>query len=126
MSFVPVCLYRAVKRPDGKVVCTDGDYLTQTCRAARTESDYLLMIGQGWVREPADALERFEAEEQAIGRVAAERAYVDNKMSEQAQEEMEAYEASVPGIQHITEIPEVAKKPRGRPKKVVLTDGDST
>ncbi len=122
MSFVPVCLYRALKRPDGKVVCTDGDYITETCRAARTEYDYLLMIGQGWVREPQEALERFEAEEQAIGQAAAERAYADQSMSESAQSEIEAYESTT-GVKHVPEVPEAVKK-RGRPKKVVLTDGD--
>ena len=118
-EFHRTTIFRAVKRPDGKVVCIDTDYLQQTTKVVASEGEYLILKGQGWTDDPQSAMDRFEEEEQALGRAAAERAFTDQTMSEAAQEEAKAYESTV--FQHVPEMPEVAKK-RGRPKKV--TDGD--
>ncbi len=110
-----VTMYRAMKLPNGKVVAADGDYLAQTCVAARTSEAFYVLIGQGWVAgHPQDALDRFEAEEQTVSNEATYRAAADLKLSESAQAEAAAYEASTP--LHVPEVPEVKRKP-GRPKK---------
>ena len=120
-EFHRTTIFRAVKRPDGKVVCVDTDYLQQTTKVVATEGEYLILKGQGWTDDPQSAMDRFEEEEQALGRAAAERAYTDQTMSEAAQAEAVEYEKTT--SRHVPEIPEVARK-RGRPKKVVLTDGE--
>ena len=112
-----VTMYRALKLPNGKVVATDPEYLTATCVAARTSDQFYVLLGQGWIAgHPQDALDAFEASEQVVSNEATYRAADDQKMSDKAKAEAEAYEQSTP--LHTPEIPEQVKKPRGRPKKV--------
>lgn len=111
----PTTLFRALKLPNGKVVCVDIEVLSHTTKVVRNSDEYYKAIGQGWVDgSPQDALDRFEAEEQAVSNEATYRAAEDLKMSEAAQKEVEAYEATTP--QHVPEVPEVKRRP-GRPKK---------
>ncbi len=104
----PTTVYRALKLPNGKVVCADASVISQTSRVVRSSDEYYKAVGQGWVDHPDDALARFEAEEAAIGNAAAERAYYDLRMSEPAQREAEAYEKTVPLV-HVPVIPEASK-----------------
>jgi hypothetical protein len=106
----PVTLFRAMKLPNGKVVCIDAAVLTATTKIVRSSHEYYTAIGQGWCDEPADALERFEQEEQAIGQLAAERAASDLKLSALAQEEAAAYEATTSA--HVPAVPEAPRRRR--------------
>lgn len=112
----PTTLFRGLKKTNGKVVVLDADYIGQTTMVARDSDTYYKMIGQGWCDEPQDALDQFEQAEQSVSNEATYRAAADRKLSEPAQREAEAYEASVP-MAHVPVIPEQVKKPRGRPKK---------
>ena len=104
----PTTLYRAMKLPNGKVVCIDPAVIAQTSKVVRNSDEFYKAVGQGWVRSPADALERFELAEQAVSQAAAERAYGDLRMSEMAQREAAAYEKTVPLV-HVAEIPEAKR-----------------
>lgn len=104
----PTTLYRAMKLPNGQVVCADARVISQTSKVVRSSDEFYKAIGQGWVNHPDTALEVFEAQEAAVGNAAAERAYHDLRMSEAAQREAEAYEKTVPLI-HVPVIPEARK-----------------
>ena len=104
----PTTLYRALKLPNGKVVCVDASVIAQTSKVVRNSDEYYKAVGQGWCDHPTTALERFEAEEAAVGQAAAERAYSDLRMSEPAQREAESYEKTVPLI-HVPVIPEARR-----------------
>lgn len=106
---VPTTLYRAMKLQNGKVVCVDVSVLSQTSKVVRSSDEFYKATGQGWCSDPQEALERFEQAEEAVGQAAAERAYTDLRMSEKAQREAEAYEKTVPGVQHVPVIPEARK-----------------
>ena len=66
---------------------------------------------------PAKAVEAYDAAQKSFAEQAANRAYMERRMSPEAQAEAQAYEASVDG--HVAEIPEmpIRRKP-GRPAKV--------
>lgn len=104
-------LFRAYKKPNGKVVVLEADSIELTTKVVAHESDYLIAKGQGWCDEPQEALDRFEAEEQALGNAAGERAASDLKMSEKAQKEAADYEKTVPLV-HVPVIPEVPVRPK--------------
>lgn len=109
-------LYKALKRPDGKLVVLDVDHLQQTTKVVEFGSrDYEILIGQGWADDPQEAMRRKEAEEDYIGQQAAVSASDDKHMSEAAQKEIADLESST--MEHLLEIPEAPKK-RGRPKKI--------
>lgn len=103
----PTTLYRAMKLPNGKVVCVDISVISQTSKVVRNSDEYYKAIGQGWCHHPTEALERFEQREQEIGNAAAERAYHEQFMSEPARREAEAYEKTV--TTHVPEIPEARR-----------------
>jgi len=100
-------LYRAMKLPNGQVVCVDARVISQTSKVVRNSDEYYKAIGQGWCAKPAEALERFEREEEAIGNLAAERAYSDQFMSRMAQQEAADYEKTV--TSHVPVIPEARR-----------------
>ena len=104
----PTTLYRAMKLPNGQVVCVDLRVISQTSKVVRNSDEYYKAVGQGWCDHPNDALAQFERAEEAVGNAAAERAYRDLRMSEPAQREAEAYEKTVPLV-HVPEIPEARK-----------------
>ena len=70
----PTTLYRAMKLPNGKVVCVDLRVISQTSKVVRNADEYYKAIGQGWCSHPNEAVERFEQQEQEIGNEAARRA----------------------------------------------------
>ncbi|HEX2594754.1 MAG TPA: hypothetical protein VHL34_24840 [Rhizomicrobium sp.] len=103
----PVTLFRAMKLPNGKVVCVDARVISETTKIVRNSDEYYKALGQGWCDDPAEALERFERAEETIGNLAAERAAQDLKMSALAQEEAAAYEKTV--STHVPVIPEARR-----------------
>lgn len=115
----PTTLFRAYKKPNGKVVVCDPEFLSATTKVVRNSDEYYKALGIGWIDgTPQEALDRFELEEQDVSDIATYRAAADQGMSDPAQAEAAAYEASTP--QHVPEVPEVAVRKRGRPKKVTL------
>ena len=104
----PTTLYRAMKLPNGKVVCIDISVLSQTSKVVRSSDEYFKALGQGWCDHPDSAIAQYEREEEQIGQAAAERAYTDLRMSEKAQREAVAYEKTVPLV-HVPVIPEARK-----------------
>jgi hypothetical protein len=101
----PTTLYRALKLPNGKVVCVDLSVIDQTSKIVRSSDEYHKAVGQGWCDHPSHALEQFERFEQELGNAAGNRAFHDLRMSEKAQKEAADYEKTVP-LQHVPEIPE--------------------
>src|SRR5678816_3396534 len=112
---IPTTLFKAIKAPNGKIVCIHSDHLEATCKVARTLRDYEILIGQGWCDDPQEAMARKERDEDAIAYQAAESASDDKHMSEAAQAEVVHYGEST--MEHVLEIPEATKRGRGRPKK---------
>lgn len=133
----PRMLYKAHKRPNGKVMCLEGQPPTygwpggrdgelmyeRACLEVETfnrscvkivpdESAFRIAKGQGWADSPKDAIELFEREEQAIGQAAAEAVYAAQRMSGKAQRELEA--ASAATHAHVTDVPAPKKRPYRR------------
>ena len=104
----PTTLYRAVKLPNGQVVCADARVIASTSKVVRSSDEYYKLVGQGWCDHPDKALEMFEQAEQTVSNMAAVRAFEDLRMSEMAQREAEAYEKTV-SLQHVPVIPEVSR-----------------
>lgn len=100
----PTTLFRAMKLPNGQVVCVDLRVIGQTTKVVRNSDEYYKAIGQGWCEHPLDALERFQQEEEAVGNEAARRAYTELSMSPLAQQEAADYEKTV--TTHVPVIPE--------------------
>lgn len=119
----PKMVYKAVKKPNGKVVCmepppprlgfaTDAEYLAaeaaalalqgQCARIVRSEDEYLKAKGQGWCENASEALAQFEREEQAIGDAAAEVAFAAQRMSGKAQAELAAADAATSA--HVVDV----------------------
>jgi hypothetical protein len=108
-------LYKGVKRPDGKLVVLDIDYLTQTSKIVEQASpEHTLALSLGWADSPQEAMARLEQAEDQRAIDAAVSASDDAHLSEKAQQEVKDYESST--LEHITEIPEAPKK-RGRPRR---------
>ena len=103
----PVTLFRAMK-VQGKVLCVDARVIGETTKIVRNSDEYHKAIGQGWCDDPEQAIARFDADEEAVSRAAAELAYQHLRMSAAAQREAEAYEATVPLV-HVPVIPEASK-----------------
>lgn len=122
----PRMLYFARKRSDGVMSIGETDdrlfggqpgaaeAFTSTCQmTVSSEQEMNRFMEMGWRQTPAEAIERFNAKEKHISDTAAHRAYEDRLMSEKAQAEVAAYEASVE--EHVAEMPE--KRKVGRPRK---------
>ena len=114
---LPTTLFKAIRRPDGRIVCIDTDYLTRTTKVVKDERDYLLAKSLGWCDHPKDALDRMEREEDALSDAAALRHADDARMSPAALAEAAAVDATT--IRHLPEIPIAPKRGRGRPRKIV-------
>jgi len=113
---LPTTLFKAIKAPNGKIVCVHPDHLLATTKVVRTLRDYEVAIGQGWAEHPDEALARLEAAEDDISLAAAVSAADDRRMSLPAQAEVADYGSDT--IEHVLEIPEVSKRKPGRPRKV--------
>lgn len=68
--------------------------------------------GQGWCESPEEAMAHYTAEQDALGRAAAEAAYSAQRMGEKARAEFEA--ASDASDVHVTDV---TPAKRGRPAK---------
>lgn len=123
----PRLLYKAKKRPDGRVSVAETDdklfggnpgAAEQWTRGCYMEvgDEYELQkaLELGWRKTQKEALEHFEAKERALGEAAAVRAWEDRNMSEGAKAEAAVVEAET--FEHVAEIPRQPIKRRGRPK----------
>ena len=120
----PKMLYRAYKGGDGVVRCMDGmpnaklypntEAYRRACQSMEefniscqmtvgTESEQAKAEADGWRESPSEASDAIFAQERAIGEAAAWRANQDKNMSEKAQAEVAAAEASTPEI--LADIP---------------------
>jgi hypothetical protein len=111
----PKMVYKALKKDTGKVVCmepepspigflTDAEYLracsqaaaitAQCTRIVHDDDQFRQAKNEGWRESPADALEAFEALEQAVARAAAEANHAAQRMTPKAQAERKAREAA--------------------------------
>lgn len=113
---LPTTLFKAIRRPDGRIVCIDTDYLTKTTKVVKDERDYVLAKSLGWCDHPSEALDRMNAEEDALSEAAALRHSDDAHMSPAAL--AEAAEVDATTIRHLPEIPIAPKRGRGRPRKI--------
>lgn len=138
----PKMVYHAQKNRNGKVICCDvtpdatfyenmaqyeracldvESFNRRCTKIVQSESEYLIAKGQGWCDNPTAALEQFEREEQAVAQAASEAAFLAKRMSEKAQAEFAA--AADATDQHVTDLANVPKARRGRPKKAVVIAG---
>jgi hypothetical protein len=120
----PRMLYKAQKRPDGKVLCMDSaphryaflddatymravdaaEVFTRQCqRIVNSDSERADAEREGWCVTAQAALEYHEKLEQAIGDAAAHRAYEDRLMSDRAKAEAKAADDAT--HEHVPEVP---------------------
>ena len=78
----------------------------------QNESQHRRAHADGWRDSIADAFEQAEKEARAIGNLAAERNYTDQRMSERARAEMAAAEAET--HEHLPTLPAPKKRPYRR------------
>ena len=105
----PKCLYRA-GRPDKANVKVTGSL------TVHTDQEEAVAIGQGWSLTQEDAIQRVHDQHVEFAKLAAERAFYEQRMSDAAQKEAAAYESGT--VQHVPVIPEVpVKRKGGRPPK---------
>ena len=130
----PRMMYKAHRNSKGKIACFEDtplphafdpaalnreydrvQYFDRKCQLeVKTFEDHMEAKNQGWRDHPTEAIEYAETLEKDVSRAAAERAYADSKMSEQAQAEAAEVDASTEF--HVPFIPE--KNKGGRPRKV--------
>jgi hypothetical protein len=140
----PKMLYRALPTRSGKVECYQGppdpfffatipeydravqdvENFNKRCTlVVQNESQQRRAQADGWCLSIAEALERYERDQRAIGHLAAERAYTDQRMSARAQAEMAAAEAET--HEHLPTLPPPKKRPYRRkvtPKATPATE----
>jgi hypothetical protein len=91
---------------------------------AHSEDEEANLRQRGFVRGPGAALAQLEASERETATLAAERAYVERRMSPQAQEEARQVDEST--LEHVPVIEQqpIRRKgwPKGKPRRVT-TDG---
>lgn len=112
----PQMLYRPRRCPDGVVrfAVTDAEgYDQQSCLTVPDATARQKAFESGWRATPQEALDAFEAKQQAIAETTAQRHYEDRNMSEPAK--AEARVADDASEQHVPEV----KRKRGRPRKIV-------
>jgi len=74
--------------------CQQADAFTRSCQRVVGNGDERdAAVRNGWRSSPKDAIEAYEAEQQAIGLAAAEANYAATRMSEKAQKERAKREA---------------------------------
>lgn len=111
----PQMLYRAIRRPDGVVVC---DAESRACiHVVQSEAELSRAVEAGWRLSPPDALAFFESRERSKADAAAHRAYEDRNMGDAARAEAQAADDAT--HEHVAEVPE-QRRQRGRPRKSSL------
>lgn len=91
-------------------------------KTVRSEEEERIAVGQGWAKTPDAAVQAFHDAYNETAKVAANRAWHDQRMSEPARREAERIERTTDGLAQLGEIPAQPLKPRGRPRKVVATE----
>lgn len=84
-------------------------------REAHSETDLQNLRSRGFGNGAAEAMDAYNSRNAAVAEAAANRAYTDRNLSENAQREVAEFESST--MDHVAEVPEAKRKP-GRPKKV--------
>lgn len=102
----PKMLYKAGRNAKNQIDVIAHEIAGDADEEARLQS-------RGFHLGQQAALDAAERDEREVAKLAANRAFQDRKLSESAQAEAAAYEASVP--EHVAEVP-TAKK-RGRPRR---------
>ena len=93
-----------------------AEYFGRSCQmTVNSEDEHARAKAQGWSDSSIEAMEYVTAERAAIGEIAAQRAYEDRNLSENAKAEAAAAESEHFG--HLPAIPEKPKARRGRPPK---------
>ena len=127
-------LYKAQRAPSGQFICMASapdpyaydrmdlyqnavlqfETFNRSCtKIVANESEERLAIGQGWTTGPKEAMEQHEREQQAIGNAAAEAAFYAKRMTEKAQAELTAADAST--HEHVTDLaPKKGRKPAAK------------
>lgn len=108
----PKTLYKAGRPDHANVKITESI-------TVRSEGEESVMFGQGWRPSQEDAIALVHAEHRDHATLAAERHYAESRMSEAAQREAAAVDAST--IYHVPVIPEtpIRKRPGRKPKAQV-------
>jgi hypothetical protein len=89
---------------DGKTVLFHAEQFNRSCQMiVNDEREYDRAYQAGWRPSQAEAMQYREGHAQMVAEAAAFRAHEDRKMSEKAQAEVAAVEASTP--EHVAEIP---------------------
>jgi hypothetical protein len=99
----------------------EAERFTASCqRVVNNEDEERIAIGQGWVRGQKEALERFDAEQWELSKLAANAAYHAQHMSDGAQAEFEAAQEAT--HHQVADVAAPKKRP-GRPKKYPVETG---
>lgn len=133
----PRAMYKAVKKANGKVVCMETppnsyayldeksyeracleveSFNRQCYSEVKSEEEHKKARNEGWRDTPTEALQFFEACEQAIGNAAAEANWGAKRMSARAQDELK--QANEQTHEHVTDIVGSSGKTRGRKAKI--------
>lgn len=92
-----------------------AEELTKRCqRIVYSEDEERRAKNDGWSNTADQALARHEAVQQEIGNIAAARHFSDQRMSDLAQREAAAADASTEA--HVADVPAPKKKPGRKPK----------
>src|SRR5258706_8252922 len=91
----PKCLYKAGRPTGGNVQVTGS--LT-----VRSESEERMQLGQGWSRTQEEAIQQVHDTHVEMAKLAANRAYQEQTMSESARKEASDYESET--VQHVAVI----------------------
>jgi hypothetical protein len=99
----------------------EAEVFTARCqRTVQNEEEERIAVGQGWVRGQQNAVDRYEAEQWELSKLAANAAYHASHMSEGAQAEFEAAQDAT--SHQVADVPAPKKRP-GRPKKEPVETG---
>ena len=111
----PAMFYK-VRRSAAPHEVSAGPFVVEHHIEAKDENEARNLESRGYVRGRAAAEQAIEASEQALAVAAAERAFSEQRMSDNAK--AEAAKADDATSQHLGEIPVTPIKRRGRPRKV--------
>lgn len=95
--------------------CEMADAFNRGCQLKVYDDDQLRKaMNEGWRKSIPDAEDAHREREEALSTAAAERAYRDRNMSEQAQAEVAVAEREA-GLEHVLDVP--VRRGPGRPRK---------
>ncbi len=97
---------------------SEGGPITYETMIVASPDERDRMASRGWCTHPDEAIEAYKQQDLAVAKAAAHRAYEDRGLSEAAQREVRAYEATTD--EHVPEIPRTPIKRRHRAVKKVV------